>query len=117
MTSPIMPIQGGPRAPSNSTSGAHDVPGGAAAFKAELAANDRTLASEHGWGDPPAEVLDQIAAAGRICRQLRESGHELRFSEGSGGRPTIELADREGKTVRTMLVAEALEISAGKPLD
>jgi hypothetical protein len=116
MTSPIMPIQGGPCAPSNSTPGAHDVPGDAAAFKAELAVSDHARASEHAWGDPPAEVLDQIATAGRIYRQLRESGHELRFSEGSGGRLTIELADREGKTVRTMLAAEALEISAGKPL-
>jgi hypothetical protein len=66
---------------------------------------------------PPPEVLDQIAAAGRICRQLGESGRELRFSEGQEGRVTVELADREGNTVKSMLISEALEIAAGKPLE
>jgi hypothetical protein len=115
MTSPIMPVQGGLQGPSNSISAARDVPGDAAVFKAELAASDRGLVGDSAWGSPPPEVLDQIETAGRISRQMRESGHELRFSEGPGGRVTIELADREGKTVRTMLAAEALEISAGKP--
>lgn len=87
-----------------------------AAFQSDLSASDRLLASQHGSGTPPPEVLDQVAAAGRISREMRESGHELRFSEGQGGRVTVELADREGKTVKSMLISEALEIAAGKPV-
>jgi hypothetical protein len=95
------------------------------AFESELAASDRVLSgnadsaveSHADGGAPPAEVLDQIAVAGRISRQLSESGHELRFSEGRGGRVTVELTDREGNTVKSMSVSEALEIAAGKPLE
>jgi hypothetical protein len=65
---------------------------------------------------PPHDVLDQIEAAGRISRRLRESGQEMRFSLEEGGRVKIELHDREGKTVRSLLAAEALDIAAGKPL-
>ncbi|MGA9875590.1 MAG: hypothetical protein WBQ21_07265 [Solirubrobacteraceae bacterium] len=115
MSSPITPIQG-PPGPSDPMPAAGSIPADAHAFKAELAAGDRALASDAVLGGPPPEVMDQIAAAGRISRQLGESGHELRFSEGSGGRVTVELADREGNTVRTMKIAEALEIAAGKPL-
>jgi hypothetical protein len=81
----------------------------------ELNASDRLLASQDGSGPPPPEVLDQVAVAGRISRQMRESGHELRFSDGEGRRVTVELVDREGKTVKSMLISEALEIAAGGP--
>ncbi len=127
MTSQILPFNG-PSTPSGSS---RQVPftrnnrGEPATFESELAASDRVLWSEAGdvaeslpdGGVPPTEVLDQIAAAGRISRQLRESGHELRFSEGQGGRVKVELSDSEGKTVKDMSVSEALEIAAGKPLE
>jgi hypothetical protein len=117
MTSPILPFSGpsssaGSSYPASFTSDAEDT----AAFQSDLSASDRLLASQHGSGTPPPEVLDQVAAAGRISREMRESGHELRFSEGQGGRVTVELSDREGKTVKSMLISEALEIAAGKPL-
>jgi hypothetical protein len=87
-----------------------------AAFQSDLSASDRLLANQHGGGMPPPEVLDQVAAAGRISREMRESGHELRFSESQGGRVTVELSDRKGKTVKSMSISEALEIAAGKPV-
>lgn len=117
MTSPILPFSGpssfaGLSYPMSSMSDASDP----AAFQSDLSASDCLLASQDGSGTPPPEVLDQVAAAGRISREMRESGHELRFSEGQGGRVTVELADREGKTVKSMLISEALEIAAGKPV-
>jgi|HubBroStandDraft_3_1064219.scaffolds.fasta_scaffold02259_5 hypothetical protein len=116
MSSPITPIQG-QFGPTGSTTPARDVDVDADAFKLELAAGGRMFAADMPAGEPPAEVMDQIAAAGRISRQLHESGHELRFSDGSGGRITVELLDCEGNAVRTMKIAEALEIAAGKPLE
>jgi hypothetical protein len=96
---------------------ARDIHTDANVFELELGAGDLALAGDPPAGDPPPEVMDQIAAAGRISRQLHESGHELRFSDDPGGRVTVELRDREGNAVRTMKIAEALEIAAGKPLE
>jgi len=115
MSSPIVPIQG-PSGPPESMSSARALPADMGMFIAELTASSRALEVEADDAGPPPEVMDQIAAAGRISRQLGESGHELRFSEGSGGRVTVELADSEGNAVRTMKVSEALQIAAGKPL-
>jgi hypothetical protein len=115
MSSPILPTRG-PLAPLNSMPSPNDAPADVDVFKAEFAAVDRMLASDAPDGEPPSEVLEQIAATGRISRRLHESGHELRFIEGSGGRVMVELQDCEGKTVRTMKIAEALELAAGKPL-
>jgi hypothetical protein len=117
MTSSILPFNG----PRPSAGLSYPVSfmsdtGDPVAPQSELSASDRLLASEDGSGTPPPEVLDQVAAAGRISREMRESGHELRFSNGQGGRVTVELSDREGKTVKSMLISEALEIAAGKPV-
>jgi hypothetical protein len=117
MTSSILPFSG-PRSsaglsyPVSFMSDTEDP----AASQSNLSASDRLLASQDGSGTPPPEVLDQVAAAGRISREMRESGHELRFSKGQGGRVTVELEDRESKTVKSMLISEALEIAAGKPV-
>jgi hypothetical protein len=117
MTSPILPFSG----PSSFAGSSHPMSfmrdaGETAAFQSELSASDRLLASQDGSGTPPPEVLDQVAAAGRISREMRESGHELRFSEGQEGRISVELSDRKGKTVKSMSISEALEIAAGKPV-
>jgi hypothetical protein len=113
MTSPILPIEGplGPSCPAPPASDASD----GVAFQSEPTAG-RTLTIEVSRCEPPHEVLDRIEAAGRISRQLRESGHELRFSLEPGGRVEVVLADREGRTVRSLLASEAVEIAAGKPL-
>lgn len=118
MTSPIMPFNG-PSTPSGSPRQMPFIRGNAAepaAFESELAASDRVLASQDDSGAPPPEVLDQVAAAGRICREMSESGHELRFSGGQEGRVTVELSDHKGKTVKSISIAEALEIATGTPL-
>ncbi|MGO9762988.1 MAG: hypothetical protein ACLP1Q_17185 [Solirubrobacteraceae bacterium] len=80
-----------------------------------MAAGETKLALVASRGGPPPELLDQIAAAGRIEEQLRESGHQLRFTAADGGRTTIELHDRDGNDVRILSTAEALELAAGKP--
>jgi hypothetical protein len=122
MTSPILPLSGAltPTGSSRHKPSVGDTTSEPAAFESELTANDRGQSRpahpDVNGGAPPPEVLDQIEAAGRISRQLRESGHELRFSEGRGGRVTVELSDREGNTVKSMLVSEALEIATGKPV-
>ena len=117
MTSSILPFHG----PSSLAGFSYPMSlmrdtGDPVAPQSDLSTADRLLASQDGSGSPPPEVLDQVAAAGRISREMRESGHELRFSGGQEGRVTVELADREGKTVKSMLISEALEIAAGKPV-
>lgn len=115
MSSPIVPLQG-PTGPPDLTSSARNVHAEMDLFESQLAAAAQALGIEAGDAGPPPKVLDEMAAAGRISRQLSESGHELRFLDGSQGRVTVELADSEGNTVRTMKIAEALQIAAGKPL-
>jgi hypothetical protein len=116
MSSPILPINGPLgllRVAPSAGAGAEDI----GAFVSELTAGEATLALAASRGGPPAEVLDQIAAAGRIEEQLREGGHQLRFSAAAQGeRIRIEIHDHEGNPVRTLSTAEALELAAGKPL-
>jgi hypothetical protein len=115
MSSPTQPIDGplGQATLTPSTpAGADDI----GAFLSELAASADSLAVDASRGGPPPEVLDQIAAAGRIEEQLRESGQQLRFSAST---PTehvrVELHDSQGKVVRALSLAEALELAAGRP--
>lgn len=121
MHSPIMPIQGsnestlpvhGLSGPITSA-GSGDPAGNLSSFAAELRGGENALGIEDPPGSPPAEVLDQMEAAGRICRRLLESGQRLRFSIQPEGGVKIELADREGK-MRAVSPAEALDIAAGK---
>jgi hypothetical protein len=107
MSSPIMPIRD-PRAPSEPMSAA---PTDAPAFVAELAASERTLRIEATRSGPPPEVLEQMAAAGRIGEQMRERGQEVRFSLSESGRVRVELDD--GAAVRTLSTVEAFDIAAG----
>jgi hypothetical protein len=116
MSSPILPINGPSglsRVTPSADAGAEEI----GVFVSELAAGETALALAASRGGPPAEVLDQIAAAGRIEEQLREGGHQLRFSAAAQGERTrIEIHDRDGNPVRTLSTAEALELAAGKPL-
>lgn len=124
MHSPILPTQGpngstlpvhglsGPIAPADGG----DPAGNLSTFAAELRGGEHALGIEDPPGSPPAEVLDQMEAAGRICRQLLESGQRLRFSIEPEGGVKIELADREGK-MRAVSPTEALDIAAGKSLE
>src|SRR6185312_1240239 len=121
MHSPIMPTHGSsePSLPAHGLSRPIAAAGGAnsganvSSFAAELRSGEHALEIEDPPGSPPAEVLDQMEAAGRICRQLLESGQRLRFSIEPEGGVKIELADREGK-MRAVSPTEALDIAAGK---
>ncbi len=121
MHSPIMPTQGSnePTLPIHGLTGStmpatgNDPVGNLSTFAAELRSGEHALGIEDPPGSPPAEVLDQMEAAGRICRQLLESGQRLRFSIEPEGGVKIELADREGK-MRAVSPTEALDIAAGK---
>jgi len=115
MSSPIMPIKD-PLGPQRPMTPARDSCVDQGAFQSELAGSQALAHEPPLEAGPPHDVLDQIEAAGRISRQLRESGQEMRFSVEQGGRVKIELQDREGKTVRSLLATEALDIAAGKPL-
>lgn len=113
MNSPIMPVDGPSDLPSFTPSATS---GDVAAFVAALAVGESALAIEAARGGPPPEVLDQIATAGRIEETLRASGQQLRFScAAPGERTRIEVDERGGDAVRTLSVAEALDIATGKP--
>jgi hypothetical protein len=116
MSSPILPINGpsevSTAAPS-SNAGTVDI----SAFVSELARNDTTLGLVASRGAPPPELLEQIAAAGAIDERLRAGGQQLRFSRATPGERTrVEIRDRDGNAVRTLSIAEAVEIAAGRPL-
>ncbi len=134
MSSPIVPAPG-PLGPPPSIQDRPASPGVAAStgigdvgsFIAQLAAGVSALsiasspegeAGRNPAAGPPPEVLDQIAAAGRIGEQLRDAGHELRFfTPSDGGRVTIEVHDRDGNSVGRISPAAALELAAGSPLN
>ncbi len=87
-------------------------------FIAELAAGVNALGIEAARGGPPPEVLDQIAAAGRIGEQLHAGGFQVRYLADAGDGPmTIELHDLDGNSVATLSPAAALELAAGSPLN
>jgi len=115
MSSPILPVEG-PSGPPvdvpSATTSAEDI----GAFASALAEGETTLALAASRGGPPPEVLGQIAAAATVAERLREGGHQLRFMPAEpGGRTRIEIHDRDGNVVRTLSIAQALEIAAGNP--
>jgi len=117
MSSPILPIEDYPAMSQDApyaTSTTEDI----SAFVSELAEQQTPLAVAARRGGPPIEVLAEIAAAGRIHAQLRETGQHLRFLPGSSGERTrIEIHDPEGNLLRSLSTVEAFELAAGKALD
>jgi hypothetical protein len=112
MNSPILPTTGPPDLSGSTSIAATD-----AADVSELAASEATLAPVARRGAPPQQVLDQIAAAGRIHERLRDSGQHLRFfAAAAGERARIELHDAHGGLVRILSAAEAIELAAGRRL-
>jgi hypothetical protein len=114
MSSPILPIQSPPGSPPLSPSAPRGVPDGAS-FEFELRAREQMLAGELS-DTPPAEVLEEIAAAGRTNEELRAEGRQVRFIQDENGQITIELRGPQGELLRKLSVAEALDLAAGKPL-
>jgi hypothetical protein len=117
MSSPIMPIRG-PLGPSSPTPPATAGGGDFAVLMSKLYGSDQGPGIEAARGGPPPELLDQMAAADEINQRLHESGRELRFSIAESGTDVkVELQDLDGSVLRTVSVAEALEIAAGKPVE
>ena len=58
----------------------------------------RLLAVDASRGGPPPEVLHQIAAAGRIEEQLRESGQQLRFLSATPDEHVVSSSHDPGAT-------------------
>jgi len=109
--------------------GTEIAPIGAVGFSAapERAPRSRAAAPEDSvtltHGDlpdsPPPEVLDAMSTAGRVARELHDSGRELRFTPpapGEDGRVTIQLRDLDGNVLRTIPPSELLDVATGAPL-
>jgi hypothetical protein len=114
MSSPILPIQGpsGPRCADCATTVADDVDD----LLTQLNADGRALSIAVVRVGPPAEVLEQIAAAGAIERRMRAAGERVRFVPSAPGERTqAEIHDRDG-SVRPLTLTEACELAAGRPL-
>jgi hypothetical protein len=116
MSSPILPITdltGRPIDTPQLASSAED----AGVIVSALSAREFPPTLIASRGGPPPELLEQIAVAGAIEEQLRESGRQLRFSFAANGERTrIELIDCDGNAMRSLSTAEALEVACGKPL-
>jgi hypothetical protein len=113
MSSPILPTE----SPQGSPPPTPSAPGGGSggvAFESELRAHEQVLAGAD--EAPPPEVLEEIAAAGRTNEELRAAGRQVRFIQDESQNITIELRGPQGELLRTLSVAEALDLAAGKPL-
>ncbi|HEU4700887.1 MAG TPA: hypothetical protein VFS37_00280 [Conexibacter sp.] len=69
---------------------------------------------------PPPEVLEAMDAAGRVARELHETGRELRFTPpapGEGGRVRVDVCDLDGNVLRTIPPSELLDVATGAPLE
>ncbi|MCW3019708.1 MAG: hypothetical protein JWN10_2016 [Solirubrobacterales bacterium] len=120
MSSPLLPIEGHLSPSTTDTqavAGAEDTGSFLAGETPLDTALDTALDVVASRGGPPPYVLEQIAAAGRIDEELRDGGRQLRFLTAEDGRTRIELQDRDGNPHRTLSVAEALELAAGRPLE
>lgn len=86
------------------------------------AAAEDSVTLTHGEipASPPPEVLEAIDAAGRVARELHETGRELRFTpppEGERGRVRVEVRDLDGNVLREIPPSELLDVATGAPLD
>ncbi len=114
MNSPILPTEG-PLDLSRSTSCADSDMTDVTELVSELTAREATLAPVASRGTPPPQLLDQIAAAGRVHEQLCDRGQHLRFfAAAAGERARIEIHDGEGAVVRSLSAAEAIELAGGR---
>jgi hypothetical protein len=87
-----------------------------------VAAAEDTFTVSHGDvpASPPPAVLEAMSVAGRVARELHETGRELRFtppSESGDGRVRVEVRDLDGNVLRTIPPSELLDVAAGSPLE
>ena len=65
-------------------------------------------------GGPPADLLREIAQAGRIHGELRAEGNDVRFHGGLDGAVLIELCTTDGELIRALSAVEVVELAAGR---
>lgn len=66
---------------------------------------------------PPAEVLDEVAAARDRVAELAADNRELHFStDKETGRVIVQVRDLEGNVIRTIPPSDALQVMAGAPI-
>jgi flagellar protein FlaG len=66
---------------------------------------------------PPAEVLDHVADAADVARQLARNNRELHFrTDEETGRVVVQVRDLEGNVIRTIPPSEALDVMSGAPI-
>jgi hypothetical protein len=110
MSSPVTPIE----APLGSaTPPPSPDRGDAARFLAGFSSSEDEISIKAIHSEPPAEVLEEVAAAAELHTEMLEDGREVRFLNDAQGKPVrIELHDRTG-LLRTLTVTEAMELVAG----
>jgi hypothetical protein len=114
MNSPIQPLGGPLGSPSTTPPATAASMAELVSFIAEPSTGLDGLTIGAARVGPPPEVLDQIALAGEIEEMLRADGEQLHFpATAAGERIRIEVHDRQGALLRTLSVAEALEIASG----
>jgi hypothetical protein len=65
-------------------------------------------------GEPPPELLDQMAHADELNMRLRRSGREICFALSADGRSVqIELRDSDGRVLQILSLSEAIELAEG----
>ena len=117
MGSPILPTEG-PLGSPMQASPTSTVAGGGASFPSALQASRNALAGEANPGTLPPELLEEIAAAARTNEQLSASGRHVHFvQDEQSGRVTVELWGHEGNMLRTLSIAETLNLAVGKSLE
>jgi len=95
-------------------------PRGSRAAAADSVEDTVTLSHGEIPASPPPEVLEAMDAAGRVARELHETGRELRFvppPEGEHGRVRVEVCDLDGNVLRTIPPSELLDVATGAPLE
>jgi FlaG protein len=67
---------------------------------------------------PPAELFEEMQAAGRRVDELREQNRELHFSYSEAEhRVVVEVRDLDGNVIRTIPPSKFLDVAGGEPLD
>jgi hypothetical protein len=110
MSSPVTPIEAhlGSATPPPSPED-----GDAGRFLSRLGSSEDEISIKAIHSEPPAEVLEEVAAAAELHTEMLEDGREVRFLNSPEGKPVrIELHDRSG-LLETLMVAEAMELIVG----
>jgi flagellar protein FlaG len=67
---------------------------------------------------PPPEVLDLVADASDVVRELARNNRELHFrTDEETGRVIVQVRDLEGRVIRTIPPSEALDVMSGAPTE